>query len=341
MNFEEFKNRYEHKEVQEFPNKTTKQPLLSVIVLTYQQVDYVKECLEGVLMQKTDFPIELIIGEDGSTDGTRELCVEYAKKYPDKIRLILQHRENNMRLDQVPTLRFNLIYAIFSSRGKYIALCGGDDYWTDPEKLQKQVNILESHPDIAMCTHEVHHRILDRVDRRSFKRVMSILMRDYQLYGPKCLPVLAREFLFDRNDFWRRKRTADQHKRKKINLLADFKNGNWYMPGSSELARKEIFLKLCDILEHSIGDHQPALILATMAGGIYHIPEIMGVKQDQKLSVSKSSARKDVLRKSDEQVDTSNRIKRYRGLKKFANPAQAKILDEMIADYIAKNISSN
>ncbi|HET8804246.1 MAG TPA: glycosyltransferase family 2 protein [Aequorivita sp.] len=341
MNFDEFKEKYERKKVQEYPNNARNNPLVSVIILTYQQKEYIKDCLEGILMQKTNFPFEIIIGEDDSHDGTREICIEYAKKYPDIIRLILQHRENNMKLGEVPTLRFNLMYAIYSTRGKYIALCGGDDYWTDFRKLQKQFDILETRSDLAMCTHEMHHRILDRDYRPDLKRIFSIFVRDFQVYGLKCIPVLGKEFLFDRERFWLRKRTADQHRRKKINYLQDLKNGTWYMPGSSEFGKREIFLQLCVVMEKSIGDHQTALILAAMAGGIYHIPDIMGVKQDQKLSVSKSSARRDLLRKLDKSIETSNRIKRYRGLKKFADPAQAQILDEMIAEYTAKHISSN
>ncbi|MDZ7795668.1 MAG: glycosyltransferase [Candidatus Marinimicrobia bacterium] len=66
--------------------------LVSVVVVTYQHSNYIKDCLDGILMQKTDFPVEILLGEDASTDGTREICIEYANKYPDKIRLFLHHR---------------------------------------------------------------------------------------------------------------------------------------------------------------------------------------------------------------------------------------------------------
>ena len=105
-------------------------------------------------MQKTDFPFEILLGEDASTDGTRELCINYAENYPDKIRLFLHHRENNIKISGIPTGRFNLMYNLFTARGKYIAICEGDDYWTDPYKLQKQVDFLETTKGYSGCFHE-------------------------------------------------------------------------------------------------------------------------------------------------------------------------------------------
>lgn len=144
MTFKEFKDKFEHKRVTEYPNEVTKYPVVSVCVLTFQHAPFIEKCLDGILMQKTDFPIEILLGEDASTDGTREICIEYAKKHPDKIRLFLHHRENNIKITEAPSAVFNFMYSKFSSKGKYIALCDGDDYWTDPYKLQKQVDFLEA-----------------------------------------------------------------------------------------------------------------------------------------------------------------------------------------------------
>lgn len=130
------------------------QPLLSVCVQTYQHNNYIKDCLDGILLQEASFSYEIIIGEDESTDGTREICVEYAKKYPDKIRLFLRSRKDVIYINGNPTGRFNLMENFKAAKGKYIALCDGDDYWTDPKKLQKQVNILEANPDYSICFHQ-------------------------------------------------------------------------------------------------------------------------------------------------------------------------------------------
>lgn len=132
------------------PNNMPDEPLLSVCVQTYLHVDYIKQCLDGILMQKTTFLFEILLGEDDSTDGTRAICIEYAKKHPDKIRLFLHSRENNIIIDGNPTGRFNFLYNLSKIRGKYIALCEGDDYWTDPYKLQKQVDILENDNSIGL-----------------------------------------------------------------------------------------------------------------------------------------------------------------------------------------------
>lgn len=126
-------------------------PLVSVTVATYQHVNYIKECLEGILKQQTDFPYEIIVGEDGSVDGTQEICKEYANRYPDKIRLFIRDRRLSQYVDSTGKVtRFNGIWNRMSCRGKYIAWCEGDDYWTDPLKLQKQVDFLETHSEYGL-----------------------------------------------------------------------------------------------------------------------------------------------------------------------------------------------
>lgn len=133
-------------------NKIT--PLVSITVATYQHVKYIKQCLDGILMQKTTFPIEVILGEDGSIDGTQQICIEYAEKYPDIIRLFIRDRNlSQFKDDRGIVIRFNGIWNRMSARGKYIAWCEGDDYWIDPLKLQKQVDFLETNPDYSMCFH--------------------------------------------------------------------------------------------------------------------------------------------------------------------------------------------
>ena len=133
------------------------EPVVSVCVATYQHVNYIEECVEGVLMQQTTFPIEIIIGEDGSSDGTREKCIAYAEEHPDKIRLYLRDRESSQLFDEEGTYitRFNGKWNRRAARGRYIAMCEGDDYWTDPLKLQKQVDFLEANPAFSSCFHPV------------------------------------------------------------------------------------------------------------------------------------------------------------------------------------------
>lgn len=123
-------------------------PLVSICCTTYNHVNYIRQCLDGFVMQKTNFPIEILIHDDASTDGTQDIIRGYEAKYPNIIKPIYQ-KENQYSKG----VKVSLVYNYSRAKGKYIALCEGDDYWTDPYKLQKQVDFLESHPDYVMCSH--------------------------------------------------------------------------------------------------------------------------------------------------------------------------------------------
>jgi glycosyltransferase involved in cell wall biosynthesis len=133
-------------------------PLVSVCIQTYQHENFIRTCLDGVLQQQTNFPFEIIIGEDDSTDGTRAICQEYAARYPDLIRLFLRSEKDKIYVDGLKTGRFNFLSNIKDARGRYIALLDGDDYWTDEKKLQKQVDWMEAEPAMSICAHSVYWR---------------------------------------------------------------------------------------------------------------------------------------------------------------------------------------
>lgn len=125
--------------------------MVSICVLSYNHEKYLRDCLDGIVMQKTSFPIEAWVHDDASTDSSADIIKEYQQKYPDIIKPILQ-KEN-----QYSKLHGGILATIVFPQciGKYIALCEGDDYWTDPYKLQKQVDYMESHPECAVCFHPV------------------------------------------------------------------------------------------------------------------------------------------------------------------------------------------
>ena len=127
--------------------KSHNDTLVSVYCATYNHVTFIRQCLEGFVMQKTSFPFEVLIHDDASTDGTQDIVREYAARYPDIIKPIYQ-KENQFSKG----VKIYLTYVFPRVKGKYIAMCEGDDYWTDPYKLQKQVDFLESHPDYVMCS---------------------------------------------------------------------------------------------------------------------------------------------------------------------------------------------
>jgi glycosyltransferase involved in cell wall biosynthesis len=146
MTLEEYIITHQKVAVEEYPNRVLKMvphPVVSCRISTYNHAPYIAQCIDSMLMQETDFPFEIVIGEDESSDGTREICIAYAKKHPDKIRLFLHSRENNIRIDGKPSARFQILFSIMSCRGKYQAMCEGDDYWTDPLLLQKHVEIIK------------------------------------------------------------------------------------------------------------------------------------------------------------------------------------------------------
>ncbi|WP_294199952.1 glycosyltransferase [uncultured Chryseobacterium sp.] len=123
-------------------------PTVAVYMITYNQEKFIQQSIESVMNQKTNFNYKLFIGEDCSTDNTRAICISLKEKYPDKIHLVLN--ENNLGATKNAKNIFSLS---FGSHADYIALIEGDDYWTDPLKLQKQVDFLEKNKEYSMCFH--------------------------------------------------------------------------------------------------------------------------------------------------------------------------------------------
>ena len=124
-------------------------PLVSICCITYNHKEYIRECLEGFLMQKTNFPFEILIHDDASTDGTIDIIKEYQTKYPDIIKPYFEIENCYSQGKSFTVSNYSRV------QGKYVALCEGDDYWIDPKKLQKQVDFLEAHPHFSAYFHKV------------------------------------------------------------------------------------------------------------------------------------------------------------------------------------------
>ncbi len=131
-------------------------PLVSIKCLVYNHEPYLRQCLDGFVMQKTNFPFEAIVHDDASTDGSAAIIREYAEKYPDIIKPIYETENQYSK----GTLN-KIILAASHPESKYIAFCEGDDYWTDPDKLQLQVEFLETHPDFFMTCHAFKYYMQD------------------------------------------------------------------------------------------------------------------------------------------------------------------------------------
>lgn len=119
-----------------------KGPLVSILVVTYNQESFIRQTLDSLIEQDCTFDYEILIGEDNSTDGTRDICIEYEKKYPDKVRLFLNQSNKGFIKNY-----FGLFEYV---KGKYLAECGGDDYWCDKSKLKRQVDILDANPEVGL-----------------------------------------------------------------------------------------------------------------------------------------------------------------------------------------------
>lgn len=141
------------------------EPLVSICCITYNHEKYIRDSMESFLMQKTDFPFEIVIHNDASTDKTADIIREYEKKYPEIIKPIYQTENQYSKGVKVTFLAFK------KSKGKYIALCEGDDYWTDPLKLQKQIMEMEKHPE---CHISFHPTIIKWDDRSRADQILGL-----------------------------------------------------------------------------------------------------------------------------------------------------------------------
>ena len=164
--------------------------MVSIAMITYNHEKYIHEAIKGVLLQETEFNYELVIGEDCSTDSTRKICEEYALRFPNTIRLL----PSIQNLGMIP----NSVRTANACIGKYIAICEGDDFWTDPYKLQKQVDFMEAHHDVALCF--TNSKILD--DEKGTMKDWKIPLRSgyyeaheiiYDLVIPTCSAVYRSE----------------------------------------------------------------------------------------------------------------------------------------------------
>lgn len=126
--------------------------MVSVCCSVYNHEKYLRKCLDGFIMQKTNFKFEVLIHDDASTDNSAEIIREYERKYPNMIKPIYQ-KENQYS----KKVKINLKYQYPRAKGKYIALCEGDDYWCDEKKLQMQFDAMETNPDCVLCVHITRH----------------------------------------------------------------------------------------------------------------------------------------------------------------------------------------
>lgn len=171
------------------------QILVSVCCTAYNHEKYIRKCLDGFVMQQTNFKYEVIINDDASTDNTAAIIREYEEKYPNIIKPIYQ-TENQFSIDR--NITFNIIYP--RVKGKYIALCEGDDFWIDPHKLQKQVDALENNPNCHMCVSKVTWVAENGIDLVG--QSPSFPLEEQVLHAEEFLKIILREYAFQTSGYF-------------------------------------------------------------------------------------------------------------------------------------------
>lgn len=162
--------------------------MVSINCITYNHENYIREALDSFLMQKTNFNYEILIHDDASTDNTAEIILEYERKYPNIVKPIIQKENQQSQGIKKVSHRFNHTRA----KGKYIAFCEGDDYWIDDNKLQKQVDYMESNPNCTFCFHNAY--VLQNEKKSSSSRlVIPWLSENRKFYYGKSINYFSGE----------------------------------------------------------------------------------------------------------------------------------------------------
>ena len=198
-------------------------PLVSVVCLCYNHASTVAQAIESVLMQQTDFPFELIVHDDASTDGSAEIIRAYAEKYPDTVVSVLQTENRFSSCNLAETYIAPLL------RGQYVAICEGDDYWTAPDKLQTQADLMRAAPEISLCFHAVQELSGDAVSVcRPCKAdgfvPSSLIIRRGGMFCPSVSIMVRRDI----TDLWPEFRKAADVYDYPLQALAAAKGKVWY-----------------------------------------------------------------------------------------------------------------
>ncbi len=244
-----------------FPNHVGKSQVVSVCVQAYMHENFIHQCLDSIIEQETNFDFEILIGEDNSSDRTREICMEYATKYPNKIRLFLHDRSNVIYINDKPTGRYNFLFNLKEANGKYIAFCEGDDYWIDKQKLQKQFDLLEKNNKMSSCTHNVYQ-------------------------------------VFSKNDYsFSEKKIYCQLNFKKLYLEDLLANRYSLFHTSSFMFRTEL-LSFPNLLMEAISGDMTIFNIIAQHGAIGVIPEFMSVYRDHSGGITKTQEHMQYLAKN-------------------------------------------
>ena len=217
-------------------------PKVSVCFITYKHENYIRTSLDAILAQKTNFDFEIIIGEDHSPDGTAKIVQEYAELYPNKIKAYIRPANIGAKL--------NFLHCFFDCRGEYIVHIEGDDYWTNPLKLQRQVDFLDKHPEASACFHNAEMVFEDGTNRP------TILIN----------PIDQKPWI-QSQDFLVEKET-------------------WFMATAAVMMRRKFAHPLPEWFLHSKSGDIPLYVILAEQGPIGYLPEVMSVYRKNEGGIS-------------------------------------------------------
>ena len=290
-------------------------PTVSACIICYNQRKFIYKAIEGALNQKVSYPYEVVIGDDCSTDGTLEICREYKRKYPGKIRLIERAQNHGINFNWRDTIQY--------CQGEFVGLCEGDDYWIDPLKIQKQVEFLKGKPEFYLCSHEIFIDYQDK--KKSLKYFILILFSNVYHLKIDNFFYLLKIFIFQSSEFWKRKVGYARNKR--------FYDGSFtemlpcvfskkFIHTSSIVFRKFIFKEIpYEIWSYTLG-HRLILLWSSVFGKFKHFKKGMAIRVMHNQSATNAK---------DEGKSLPNDKKQFlKTLKKYCNRRQAEEIDEYI-----------
>jgi len=207
--------------------------MVSIVIITYAHENYIRAAIEGVLMQQCDFPFELIVSNDASPDKTDAVMEDIIKTHPQAHKISYTHHRKNLGM------MGNFLWALNQAKGKYVALCEGDDYWTDPNKLQMQVEFMEAHPDYAMCYHPVEITMSNDKDHYAYPIPTkdTLLLKDIiqHHYIPTCSLVFRNSYFLAGYPEWFRQSISGDIP---LEILLAAKGKTKYLPKSMACYRR-------------------------------------------------------------------------------------------------------